>query len=412
MSDFEEKEIRSAYKALLNDPDFERLELELGKPNIFQILNIGNAEIRHSNFLAWLLNPTESHGLGKVFLIKFLRDIATSEVLSELDELEIEQLNFTQVEIRREWKNIDLLLIIDDLVVCIENKFYSQDHSRQLTKYRELVNEFFPSLKKAFVYLTPNGDAPKQADESEFYATYSYEELVSHAQNILSIYGENILPGVRQYIQDYLTTLKRELMKNDIANELANKLFKNHRTLFNFILEHKSDLATELLPFFKEQVKLSGWVEGSPNKGYIRFLTPTLNMIVPRDGVGWPYKESFLFEIDFYWNKKNAVFKTVIAPSRPEVHELLKTAIESIPDHKKPYGKKWLVHYMYSWRFEKEEGTEPDPEQVQKSLESAWPKIQEIVEKVEQAILPYADQLKAFQSNSGQLLSNDHEDNS
>ncbi len=399
MTEAEQKEIRSAYKDLLNDPDFERLELELGKPNIFHILNIGNAEIRHSNFLAWLLNPNESHGLGKVFLIKFLRDIATSEVLSELDELEIEQLNFTQVEIRREWKNIDLLLIIDELVVCIENKFYSHDHSRQLTKYRELVNEFFPMSKKAFVYLTPNGDTPKQTDESEFYATYSYEELVSHAQNILSVYGENILPGVRQYIQDYLTTLKRELMKNDIANELANKLFKNHRTLFNFILEHKSDLATELLPYFKEQVKQSGWIEGSQNKGYIRFLTPALDKIIPRDGKGWPNKESFLFELDFYWNKKNAVFKTVIAPSSPEVYELLKNALESIPDHKKPYGKKWLVHFMFPWRFEKEEGIEPDPEQVQKSLNSAWPKIQEIVEKVENAILPYSDQLKSIKNN-------------
>lgn len=409
MVETNEKEIRSAYKNLLNDPDFERLELELGKPNIFQILSIGNSEIRHSNFLAWLLNPNESHGLGKVFLIKFLRDIATSEVLSDLDELEIEQLNFTQVEIRREWKNIDLLLIIDDLVVCIENKFYSQDHSRQLTKYRELVNEFFPSFKKAFVYLTPNGDSPKQEEESAFYATYSYEELVSHAQNILSIYGENILPGVRQYIKDYLTTLKRELMKNDVANELANKLFKNHRTLFNFILEHKSDLATELLPFFKEQIKQSGWVEGSPNKGFIRFLTPALDKIIPRNGQGMANKESFIFEIDFFWNKRNAVFKTIIAPSSTEVISLLTNAIESLPDHKKPYGKKWLVHFMYSWRFEKEEGIEPDPEQVQKSLELAWPRIREIVEKVEQAVLPYADQLQALKANSGQFLSSDQE---
>lgn len=396
MSEQSEKSIRAAYKKLLNDLNFERLELELNKPNIFQILNVGKTEIRHSNFLAWLLNPTESHGLGKLFLVKFLRDIATSEVLSELDELEIESLNYNQVEIRREWKNIDLLVIVDQIVICIENKFYSQDHSEQLSKYRKLVKQAFPDFKKAFVYLTPSGEDPKHKEEREFYANYSYEEIISHAHRILSVYGENMHPGVKQYIQDYLTTLKRELMKNDIANELANQLFKNHRILFNFILEHKTDQATELLPFFQSQVKKSGWIEGSPNKGFIRFLTPELERIIPRNAKGWLNKESFLFEIDFFWNKKNAVFKTVIAPSDPETSELLRNAMEGLLDHKKPYGKKWLVHYMISWKFEKEEGVEPDAEDVQKNLELVWPKIREVVEKVEQAFLPISDQLLAL----------------
>jgi hypothetical protein len=40
-----------------------------------------------------------------------------------------------------------------------------------------------------------------------------------------------------------------------------------------------------------------------------------------------------------------------------------------------------------------------EAEQVQKSLNSAWPKIQEIVEKVEKAILPYSDQLKSIKNN-------------
>lgn len=32
--------------------------------NIFTTLDIINTEIRHSNVLAWLLDPSENHGLG------------------------------------------------------------------------------------------------------------------------------------------------------------------------------------------------------------------------------------------------------------------------------------------------------------------------------------------------------------
>ena len=105
-----EIKIREKYRDLINDIDFDKLELQLKTPNIFQILGVARTEIRHSNFLGWLLDPNGNHGLGKLFLTKFLRGIATSEVATELDEFEIEELNFKNVELRREWKNIDLLL--------------------------------------------------------------------------------------------------------------------------------------------------------------------------------------------------------------------------------------------------------------------------------------------------------------
>ena len=34
------------------------------KFNLFDILKIAEAEIRHSNILAWLLDPNENHGLS------------------------------------------------------------------------------------------------------------------------------------------------------------------------------------------------------------------------------------------------------------------------------------------------------------------------------------------------------------
>lgn len=320
----EVSEIREKYRDLLNDIDFDKLELGLKTPNIFQILGVARTEIRHSNFLGWLLDPNGNHGLGKLFLTKFLRGISTSEIATELDEFEIEELNFNNVELRREWKNIDLLLIFDSMVICVENKIDSRDHSNQLSKYREVVNSNFKSRKKVFVYLTPTGELPTAQTEREFYAIYSYQDVIEQSERILKIHGNSLNAGVNQYISDYLTTIKRELMKNDDLNELADKIYKNHRELIDFVFEHKSDIASELYPIFVERIENSGWVMGSKHKGYARFTTPALQEIIPKKGKGWPEKENFLFEIDYYWVKKKAVFKTVVTPSEPEIHEILK----------------------------------------------------------------------------------------
>lgn len=51
---------------LADNPDLEKLSDRLATFNIFRTLRIEKAEIRHSNVLAWLLNPEESHGLGCV----------------------------------------------------------------------------------------------------------------------------------------------------------------------------------------------------------------------------------------------------------------------------------------------------------------------------------------------------------
>jgi hypothetical protein len=41
--------------------DLFQLEESIGRFNIFDALNVGCVEIRHSSFLAWLLDPADSH---------------------------------------------------------------------------------------------------------------------------------------------------------------------------------------------------------------------------------------------------------------------------------------------------------------------------------------------------------------
>src|SRR5687768_4176985 len=55
-----------------NCTQLDRLDRMLRRFNIFRVLRCEHGEIRHSNMLAWLLKPDESHGLGDSFLRRWL----------------------------------------------------------------------------------------------------------------------------------------------------------------------------------------------------------------------------------------------------------------------------------------------------------------------------------------------------
>jgi hypothetical protein len=59
---------------VVENDDLLELEALIGRFNIFDALGIKDAEIRHSNFLAFILDPAESHGHGQLFLNAVLMD--------------------------------------------------------------------------------------------------------------------------------------------------------------------------------------------------------------------------------------------------------------------------------------------------------------------------------------------------
>ena len=55
---------------MIESPDFGRYhqELQARRCNPFDVLQVADMEIRHSNVLAWLLRPDGTHGVGGRFL--------------------------------------------------------------------------------------------------------------------------------------------------------------------------------------------------------------------------------------------------------------------------------------------------------------------------------------------------------
>lgn len=338
------------------------------EPNIFRALSIERREVRHSNFLAYLLDPQENHGLRDIVLRKFLKDIFSDKKAQERTIYDADGLDLSLVEIRREWRHIDLLIVLPGDVIAIENKVDSGEHSNQLLRYQSTVSNSFHGKKRHFVFLTPFGTEPERAEDQETYINYSYSQVAEILATILDLYHESLGDRVKVYLSDYLTTVRRELLMSDKLNELAVKVYRNHKAAFDFILENRPDPAIELYPYFENALKDAGFKIGSKNKGSVRFATEGVMSKLPNTGIGWPGKEQFLMEIEYFWTDKYANVKATIAPGDEVVRATLLKAVRGLKGTKEPSGRKWLVFYSKKFPFVASEVMNEDEAEIEKRV--------------------------------------------
>ena len=388
------KVINTFYDKLLKDEDFDKLDLGLKNPNIFQILRITKNEIRHSNFLSWLLDPNESHKLGDIFLKRFLREVFSSDKFGNIDQVDVEGIDLTKVEIQREWKNIDILIVLENVVVCIENKVLSKEHSNQLMRYREIIESHYPNHQQTFVFLTPEGDTSDS--ESETYEPISYEFIVNSLERIISVYGESLNQQVKNYIKDYTTIIKRELMGTDKLTELSKKIYQNHQELFDFIIDHKPDVLDGIKTIFEKQIQKRGWVLGSQGKNYLRFTTPKISELtyINENSNGWRNKESFLFEFVLNPSKNRMNSKTVISPSDSQYNtSRLSDIFMEIDGFKQPSGKKWLVNYQKIVKFPFSKVDDLSDEEIELEFNRILDEFKPIIQSVEDKFIEHKDEI-------------------
>tara|TARA_B100000963_G_C22596407_1_gene658042 strand:- start:613 stop:1815 length:1203 start_codon:yes stop_codon:yes gene_type:complete len=388
--------LKKLYSNLINDEDFDRLELGLNQPNIFEILRISKNEIRHSNFLSWLLNPKGSHGMGEVFLKKFLREIFSSEKSMDIDQIEVNRIDYSNVEIIREWKHIDLLIILDDIVISIENKVYSKEHSNQLVRYRNIVEDEFPNKRKSFVYLTPEGIESEK--ESDVYIQLSYDVIIESIDRVLDIYKESISNKIKNYLKDYSVILKREIMGNDKLTELSNRIYKNHKEILDFIFEKKPDILDDVRYWLTKVLKERGFIMGSENKYYVRFTTKKIQELTYYNKDvknSWKLGESFLFEFVLRPKVNMFTFKPVISPSDSNYDtQRLSDIFMTIEGSKKPSGSKWLVHQNSVHKFDFNIINDGDENDIKSVLNKIIDKTMKMIEKYE----------KVYEENKKELI--------
>ena len=353
---FFDNEINKLYDNFLNDEDVKKLidDRADDKPNIFQILKVTNAEIRHSNFLSWLLDPSSNHNLGDVVLKGFIKEIInTSDIFD--DEFTVENINFEDVEVRREWENIDLLIKVDSYIFCIENKIFSGEHSDQLRRYKNKVEETFPKLEKIYIYLNPQGIS--SFEESDVYLPISYQAVIDILDNIDYSKVKNFNDITKSFIDQYLVTLKRDIMGIEENSELAEKIYSKHRELFDYIFEIKPDGINNINQIIRECLQSKGYKLGSVSKAFIRFHHPEMEKFVYINSSpnGWSKRETFTHEISLYsLNNKNEL-KMYLGMSDMGDDEYDRARLNEILQELDPEGgtqKRWKNYQSKTYSFD------------------------------------------------------------
>jgi hypothetical protein len=379
--------------SLLKDPNLELLEMHLAKPNIFSILKIENTEIRHSNFLAWLLDPNGSHNLNDRFLKWFLKEVFSDQKINWIDEFTVDGLSFHNLQIFREYKNIDIILLSDDFVIAIENKILSTEHSNQLSRYEEIVKRDFKNINHAFIYLTLAGDEPEKLENSCVYVNYSYINIVTILNQIVTIYNDILPDKALVYINDYIEVLRRFVMQEDQATKIAQELYKNHKEAIDFIIETKPDRLLSIMPIALDVINEAGYIPGTQNKGYARFLTPEINNIIPKNSInGWKNQELFLFEISMW--SKNIVLKTVIAPGNENQRKIIKKALLSIPGARDAKTQLWNTIHSKKKSLNVMDEKYEDTELLKKDLLLFLQENKDFISSVSQEIIKVKDEIE------------------
>ena len=247
--------IQSAIEALLLDEDgIGQIETRFGGFNIFEAIRHTRAEERHSDFLAFLLDPKETHGLGAEFLVQFLVT-AVKAISSESRPLSLGDIvlkDFSGCLVLRERHNIDVLCIDEThrFLLAIENKVDSGEHSDQLVRYRQVLEKRYGDFRRVLVYLTPETDDP--SDEN--WLPVGYRDVLSIIESLAGTHGESLGEAVGMTLHHYARMLRRNIVMDDNLVELAKAVYRKHKVALDFIFEQTPDDQLERSEFSRELV--------------------------------------------------------------------------------------------------------------------------------------------------------------
>ncbi len=248
--------VRKLDEFLLDNLELEALSDRLGQFNIFDTLKISKAEIRHSNVLAWLLTPNEAHGMGDLFLRRFIgRAIYNSEInLSKLSPSKVEVMDMRNIEVLREWRNIDVLVKDPDNKWCllIENKVGSKESAGQLLRYKKIVDSEFPDHEIVPVFLTLNGDQASDKGQQENYISFSHGDVFEILEPLYKRFASQMANSVQTFLDHYIEILRRLTMQDAELEQLCKSIYRKHKEAIDMIVEYsqsvgiKDDIAQAL----------------------------------------------------------------------------------------------------------------------------------------------------------------------
>lgn len=394
MSEESQKEILENF--IYENEKLEKLEDLLNQFNIFEAIGIEKDEYRHSNFLSWLLDPQENHGLGSYFLEKFLKKTCNlAEIETDVSTIKIDVQDFQGAEVLREEYDIDILIKDEsnNFVCAIENKIKSPEGSNQLERYREVLDQEFSDYDKLYIFLTPEGRDPSEDEERDYWIPVSYSEVNDVLSRLIDVKENNLSEDVFLLISHYSKTLERYVMEDSKISELCRKIYNEHSDALKMIEDYKPDKRSKIGEIFEDYIKNSEklvWDDDSTHV-YIKFTTDELDGIVQKKGSSkWSENERILlFEIS---NKKEyCKLKVIIGPGETEYRDKLFSIAKGhsgVFNNAKGelYDKFKTIYKTPKW-LEQEDRRDLSIEEIREKLEKKMDDFKkEVIPEIEEAL--------------------------
>lgn len=338
---------------LLDDTGFQSIDRHMARFNLFEAVGSVRGELRHSNFLAFLLSPSRAHGLGAEPLHRTLRAIlsATPRHKRPLNILELVVGDLDGAVVYREWSNIDLLIEVKPLrlVVLIENKIDSGAGEGQLARYKEIVRNRYPDHRHVFVFLTPEGVDPEDVD----YVAFSYFELANVIARLADDRDRGASPDASVIIRHYVEMLRRHIVPDEQLRALALQIYERHKEAFDFVFECRPEpeslaaIAASCLDRHEELV------QDRHGSSILRFIpkewteVPAFNACDP--AVWTRTGRSLIFEIKVSNTTGRVIVALVSGPAPAATREKIYTQASASPkvfrSLVKPMGRQYATIY-------------------------------------------------------------------
>jgi hypothetical protein len=360
---------------LIENPDLERLEALLDEFNIFEALGAVNVELRHSEFLSFLMSPNQNHGLDDIFAKRFIQMAIKGVDPVELPftAIDLDIWSLDDLEVRREWHNIDVLLVSDSykLVVIIENKISSGEHGEQLQRYYREVERHFPDWKILGLFLTPEGDEPSD----DRFLPLSYELVCSLVESIVQSRKSTLGPDIYTLMLHYTVILRRYILSGSEIEQLCQKIYKKHQRALDLIFEYRPDQQAELNEFIFNYIKdTPGIIMDHGGKTRIRFALEELETPLLLQGEGWtPSGRILLFEIRDMARVTKLYLYIGLGPleTRQKLFELSKGKYPPLKNVYKKLGKKYSTIYLLDL-LTKRDHEQQEIDYLQEKFQKRW----------------------------------------
>ena len=218
--------------------------------------------------MAWILNPSENHGLGDYFLKFFLMECIKNniELIRDQEEnigsvINLDFLNLKDVIVRTEesfnTKKADITIRIENKFLCvIENKIKSGESEDQTINYVKLSKKKYPNYKYLYIFLTPSG---YDADSEEF-VPIDYNIIKNLLIQTLDAKKEVLNMELIFLIKQFIQNIEVNILDESKISEMCRKLYNRHKIAIEKIYSNRPDYIGNITNEIKKLLLDDDWL--------------------------------------------------------------------------------------------------------------------------------------------------------